>query len=262
MLADHSLTTGPLGVVPVLVSLAPVLWALTVGVLVALASVFASLIRPRTMGLICRFAWRLKWTVACIALVIGSSFWAVRHWTAREVVRRGNPAEAGDDWPLFHANLARTGVVAESDSPTQATLNWIWKQEGVSIFASPAVVGNRVYLSSAKMSALGGGSGAICCLDADTGSLIWQRSPGRFRATFSSPVIAGDYLVCGEGLHSLEDARIICQTLEPGRAGETLWTLRTESHVECTPVISEGRAYVGAGDDGYYCVELEADANG
>jgi outer membrane protein assembly factor BamB len=115
------------------------------------------------------------------------------------------------------------------------------------------VVGNRIYVSVADMTALGQ-SGRIYAFDADSGRIAWTGAPDGYEPTFSSPVVSGRYLVCGEGLHWAKRARLVCLDVETGR---TLWTLRTQSHVECTPVISEDRVYVGAGDDGYYCADLK-----
>ena len=64
--------------------------------------------------------------------------------------------------------------------------------------------------------------------------------------------------MCGEGLHFTEDARITCLRVDlENNDYEFLWELHTKSHVESSPCLYNGRAYVGAGDDGLYCIELE-----
>ena len=68
--------------------------------------------------------------------------------------------------------------------------------------------------------------------------------------------IHSNYLVSGEGLHLTDDARITCLRIK-GNDYEFLWAYRTGSHVESSPCIYNGAAYVGAGDDGLYCIELE-----
>src|SRR6185436_12164906 len=157
--------------------------------------------------------------------------------------------------------LTRWGGAAGAVGPNQGGLNWTWKQGNEAFFSSPTLVGNRVYATSASLGAFSS-SGMIYCFDADTGALAWKAAPPGFRPTFSSPVVAGNYLVCGEGLHTTRDARVVCLDLRPGHEGQTLWTFATKSHVECTPVVYENRVYVGAGDDGYYCLELVPDAKG
>lgn len=96
--------------------------------------------------------------------------------------------------------------------------------------------------------------GAIYCLDADTGGMVWKSAPQGYRATFSSPTVYGKYLVCGEGLHFTRAARILC--LDVTRNGELVWQQPTKSHVESSPCIYKDRVYVGAGDDGVYCLAL------
>ena len=105
------------------------------------------------------------------------------------------------------------------------------------------------------------------------------------------------YLVCGEGYHYDSNCRVICLDLDPpepdrdspagrtfkprgpapaGRtfkprgpapAGRTFkprgpaptlrWFVQTTSHVESSPCIHEGKVYIGAGDDGLWCMDLE-----
>jgi outer membrane protein assembly factor BamB len=106
--------------------------------------------------------------------------------------------------------------------------------------------------------------GAICCLDADTGGLIWAYEKG-YRSTFSSPVVSGKYLVVGEGLHETKNARVYCldvKASEEKHTGVKLWEFSTKSHVESSPCIFNDKVVIGAGDDGVYCFNLEPDKNG
>ncbi len=251
-----------LAVIPVVLGPLQVLLALLPAILIALFGVAVSLLRPRALRSGVRLLWRLKLSVAAIVVCVIAGMWGLAAvWPARGAAPRDG-ATVGRDWPLLRGDAARTGAVPGDDGPTSGAVRWAWREGREAYFSSPAVVGNRVYATSAVFSVLGNGTGAIYCLDADTGELIWKSAPPGYRATFSSPVVSGDYLVCGEGLHFVRDARVVCLDLRPGREGDVRWTLRTNSHVECTPVIANGRVYVGAGDDGYYCVELEPDANG
>ena len=104
--------------------------------------------------------------------------------------------------------------------------------------------------------------GRIFCLESQSGSVVWSCAPTHYAATFSSPVITDEFLVVGEGLHHTRTARVVCVDLRPGREGTIAWTLRTNSHVECTPVIYNERVYVAAGDDGIYCLRLTPELGG
>jgi len=247
--------------VPVLTGPLQALLALLPWILLTVLGLLISLLRPRVLWAGAKLLWRTRVTVLALGLVVASAILVWRNYGPKRSGGELSAVEPGDDWPMFRGGSARTGAVAGTPEPVQARLAWDWRDGRTAIFSSPAVVGNRVYVTTA-LTGLGGGNGRILCLDADTGKLVWQAAPPRYRATFSSPVVAGDRLVCGEGLHFIRDARVVCLDLSPGREGRLLWTFRTASHVECTPVIHDGKVYVGAGDDGYYCLELDPDANG
>ena len=138
-------------------------------------------------------------------------------------------------------------------------MNWVFKTDLKTFFASPAVIGNRLFVTGADKGVFTD-RGAVYCLDADTGGLVWKSRPYNFRASFSSPSVSGRFLVVGEGLHYTSDSRVFC--LDVTQQGKVLWSYRTTNHVESTACLSQGRAYVGAGDDGYYCFALEPETNG
>jgi outer membrane protein assembly factor BamB len=245
-------------VVPVLVGPLQVLLTLLPGILVAVFGGLLGLFRPSGFKNAVKLLWRQKVAVTCIIAVAAGVFLGVRQLWPGGGSGLVTGAQEGNDWPTARFDLSRHGVVPGTQSPTRPTLVWSALQ-GHGFFASPAVVGNRVYIASANI----GGfqkTGSIYCLDADTGAVVWSSAPSGYRATFSSPVVSGRYLVCGEGLHDTRDARIVCLDIHDG--GKVLWTFRTSNHVECTPVIADGRVYVGAGDDGYYCLDLEPGLNG
>lgn len=247
-----------LGVVPVLVSpLLPILG----GIAVAVGTALVSLLKPSVMKQALRLAWRLKVPLLVIAACLTGAVWGVRAAWPYLGPAAGEAEGSAADWPMARGGPARLGAPPGAQGPARGGVRWVWEPGGPAFFSSPAVIGNRVYTTSARLGFLGG-TGEILCLDADTGGRVWQAAPDGYRATFSSPVISGHRLVCGEGLHFTRDARVVCVDLTPGREGTVLWTHPTKSHVECAPVIYDGRVYVGAGDDGYYCFRLEPAADG
>ena len=244
-----------LAVVPVLVGPLQVLLAILPGIIVAVLSGLVSIFRPRAIKTMIQVLWRLKLQTAVVACCVAAAGWAAaRYWP--NFGPAAGAAEAGSDWPMFRGGPSRRGCAGRQTGPAGGGVNWAWKKSGEAFYASPAVVGNRVYVASATATALGSGSGKIYCFDADTGAVVWTSAPKGYRPTFSSPVVSGDRLVCGEGLHLTPDARIICLDVRPQAKGEVLWTFQTRSHVECSPVIADGRVFIGAGDDGYYCLDL------
>jgi outer membrane protein assembly factor BamB len=253
-------------ILPTLGSLLVLLPALGFSILTALAAWF----HPATARKLLRLAWRQKGALLLLALgavaIGGLAVFAGQRVfgpdglevLARETaegpfarVRGSNDlADAADaSWPVDRGSLQRLGAVPNALDATRKGV--VWKTGGVreAFYSSSAVVGGRLYIVGSQ-----GDRGTIHCLDTQTGRRVWSIRPPGMRATFSSPVVQGDYLVCGEGLHHTRNARVICVDLRRGRVA---WTFATRGHVECTPVIWRDRVYVGAGDDGIYCLRLE-----
>ncbi|HEV7402300.1 MAG TPA: PQQ-binding-like beta-propeller repeat protein [Chthoniobacteraceae bacterium] len=248
-----------LAVVPILVGPLQVFLAMLPAILFGIGSALLALFKPRTFKLALRLLWRMKVSIVlAIALLTGTVFAARAVW--RNTTGAVREAEANaHDWPLFRGNARRTGAAESSGAPLEGGLNWAFAGEAKTFYSSPTVVGNRVYATSAEVGVFSN-RGAIYCLDADTGGVVWKSVPEGMRATFSSPCVSGKYLVTGEGLHQVRDGRVTC--LDITRGGAVLWTFRTKSHVESSAAIADGRAIIGAGDDGYYCFRLEPDAKG
>lgn len=247
----------PFAVAPVLIGPLQVLVAILPAILLSLGGLIVGLLKPRAMWMGVRLLWRQKVAVAVLAGVVTGAVLMVRTFASGD----GPTSEqvAGAEWPMFRGGPERRGSNDPAESPTAGGINWSYAADVKTFFASPAVVGNRVYVTSADKGPLRD-RGTIYCLDADTGAVDWTSAPSGYLATFSSPSIAGKYLVCGEGLHYTKTARVVC--MDVTERGKILWTYQTHSHVESTPCIDQQRVYVGAGDDGYYCFLLEPGAEG
>ncbi len=250
------MNSPPFAVIPVLIGPLQVLFALLPYILLSLGGLIVGLFKPRVLWAGVKLLWRQKLAVVVIAGVVTGAVLLVRTFASN-----GGPTSeqvAGEDWPVFRGDPGRHGGRGGEAPPADGGLVWSYAADVQTFWASPAVVGNRVYVSSADKGPLRD-RGAIYCLDADSGGLVWKAAPSGYVATFSSPVVAGRFLVCGEGLHYTPDARVFCMDV---LRHEILWTYTTHGHVESTPCIDKGRVYVGAGDDGYYCFQLEPDAEG
>ncbi len=269
----NDLLIGPLvghpytiiGVVPVLVGPLSALMALLPAILIALGSMIVSLARPRTVKRLILFLWAQKFVLLPAVAIIWSASWGYRALFGRPRGTVSAAESVAADWPLWRGNLHRTAHGAGEDpDPGDGRVQWVFTDGKITgFYSSPAVIGNRVYVTSA-MPGYFSDRGGIYCLDADTGREVWAFRSG-YRATFSSPSIAGRYLVVGEGLHQTSDARVFCFDREESERRRTpvkLWEYRTNSHVESSAAIANGRAYIGAGDDGFYCFNLDPDAEG
>jgi len=257
-----NLPTGDfIAVVPVILGPLQVLLAILPALLLATLAALLSLFRPAVMKSLLLLLWRLKIQLAVILLCGGALAWGVRSIWPPVKTEIGGLEAGSRDWSLFRGGPERRGALPGAPDPAAGGINWVWRQRNEAFFSTPAVVGNRIYVASASIGPFSQ-KGAIYCFDADSGAPVWTSAPKGYRPTFSSPVVSGNYLVCGEGLHYTSDARVICLDLRPGREGRVLWTYGTGSHVECTPVVDGGRVFIGAGDDGYYCFELEPGPDG
>lgn len=248
-----------LAVIPLLVGPLQLLLALLPAIFLMLGSAVLALFRPSTFRLGLRLLWRMKYALLLlVALIFGAIKLAVALWPAPRGPRAAQ-ALPGEDYPMFRGGPQRLGFARGSAEPIEGGLNWVFNRDNIAVYSTPTVADKRVYFSTADRGFMFN-RGTVYCLDADTGAVLWKTTPPGMRAAVSAPVVSGKYLVVGEGFHQTQDACIFC--LDLTQRGRVVWRVRTRNHVETTACITNGRVYVGAGDDGYYCVELEPDAAG
>lgn len=236
----------------------PTAQSLLVIVLLVLGSLFTALLswlRPASVRLLVQLAWRQKWALATLVLLI-AGFAMAFGWIRSGFRSIETPHhQPGADWPMARGNLQRTATLAGAPGPRNGRVEWRAARRAA-MYASPTVVGNRVYSVTSR-----GNSGLIECWEATTGQRLWSTAPRNYEATLSSPVVAGHHLVVGEGLHRTRQGRVVCLDISGPGPGRIAWTFTTNSHVECTPVIVGPHVFVNAGDDGIYCLSLDPDAS-
>ena len=295
-----------LGVVPIMVGPMAALLAALPAIALALVGLLVTLFKPSTMKRLIAMVWAQKVAMIIIVVAIGGLVYGYRVLAGNQ---RGGGAQGtarGDGtWTMYRGSPDRRAWRPDGDKgvryedPAHGNVNWSFSQGDIKEFyASPAVVGNRIYAIGACYS-FTKNLGVIYCLDADSGKVIWVYGDD-FRATFSSPVVSrdGKYLVCGEGLHLTKNARIFCLDIsdaeKTGKA-KLAWSYRTKSHVESSPCIWEDTAtekapetagkgdtktaaakgaatqaaplrpahmIIGAGEDGLYCFALKPKPDG
>lgn len=230
-----------LAILPILPALGGLVWVLT-----AILGMAAALLHPRGWRMWTGFL-RSQWRSLAVLAGVGLAAWGAWAWWHRGSTPSQHAAVTMelDGWPMFQGSLTRAGC-SGGDGPWQGGVQWTGRPDyeflGAPAFSSGIVVaiGNR------------GGAARCFCWDAATGRELWNGGPRDFRQTMSSPVLAEGRIYCGEGVHHTRRARVIC--LDPARQDPLAWALTTDSHVECTPVVADGRVYVAAGDDGVYCL--------
>jgi outer membrane protein assembly factor BamB len=232
--------------------------------LLALAAAMVALFKPRTYRFF--FGYLRAHPLLAVVLLAGAAGGA---WGVRALFRAEVGAERGGGaWASFRGGPERSGAVG--DGPRRPPrLAWQVGADvlgsGARVDSSPAVVGNRVYVGAGLPAVLSAGTGAIHAIDLDTGGAAWSFTGAGvlqppLRPVFSSPAVgvengAARWLVCGEGYHEDKDCRIVILDLA-SKPPKLHAAIQTTSHVESSPAIHEGRAYIGAGDDGFWCVDL------
>lgn len=193
-----------------------------------------------------------------------------RRWAAvrGRALQPGLPGEGILLWTMLLASIAFSttwsnasggaGIREDADDP--AATGWrrrvAWRfrpnVERSWMASSPRRDGERIYVGVVLPSAFGG-SGAVYCLDRQTGKEIWMfNDDGAMKDVFSSPCLADGRLYIGEGFHQHADCKLYCLDAASGRK---LWDFATASHTESTPCVAAGKVYFGAGDDGLYCLD-------
>ena len=145
-----------------------------------------------------------------------------------------NVAASPTDWPMFHQNLAHTGLTSDVVTPP---LNVAWSYTtGERVYSSPAVSGGIVYVGSADRN--------VYALDAVTGALKagWPYTTGG--PIRSSPAVSGGVVYVGsydDKVYALDAA-----------TGAFVWSYPTSDQVYSSPAVSGTVVYVGSYDRKVY----------
>lgn len=118
--------------------------------------------------------------------------------------------------------------------------------------AAPLVVGDRVYALAAQPASIGK-SGTLYCIDRTTGKELWQFiGDGELKEGISSPFLADGKLYFGEGFHGDPGCKVYCVEADTGKQ---VWSFQTTNQTESSPVVVNGKVFIGGGNDGFYCLD-------
>ncbi len=157
-------------------------------------------------------------------------------------------AEVRSDAPLTLGHDFTRCSYGGGPAPVHLKTFWNFRPDETMFLSSPLVAGNRVFAAGCQ-SDLGGYTGLLACLDADTGKPLWQVAQigdEPLRPMFSSPALSADgkSLVIGQGLHTDRDCPLVCFDAATGRLR---WSVKTTLHIESSPAIFGEMVVVGAG---------------
>ncbi len=164
------------------------------------------------------------------------------------------PAPAAEPWATCRGNPQRTGNTDGKPGPAKPAVLWAMKSSDHFI-ASPVPHGDRLFVS---------GLGAFnvstfLCLDTDPKAarrIVWSKSTPYLKLpTVSSPALADGRLVFGDGMHQTDGALLHCLQADKGLPVWQLPVPGTLVHLEGSPTVAGGRAYLGGGAAGVLCVD-------
>jgi outer membrane protein assembly factor BamB len=167
---------------------------------------------------------------------------------------REAPVQSAEPWSTYRGNVQRTGNTDGVAGPAAPKVLWVHKSQEHFI-AALVPDGNRLYASG--LGAFNVSSFQAVDIDPKTKErTLWRKSSPYLKLpTVSSPALAKDLIVFGDGMHQTDGAALHCLRAEKGTP---LWQFPVPGklvHLEGSPTISQGRVYVGAGAAGVFCID-------
>jgi outer membrane protein assembly factor BamB len=165
-------------------------------------------------------------------------------------------AQTVEPWATYRGNPQRTGNTDGIAGPAAPDVLWVLKSKDHYI-AAPVPAGDRLIVSGLGAFNLGN----LACLSMDVSAknrTLWSKStPFLKLPTVSSPGLFKNYLIFGDGMHQTSGAMLYC--LESAQ-GAPVWRHSVPGdlvHLEGSPTIVAGKAYMGGGAAGVLCVEVD-----
>jgi outer membrane protein assembly factor BamB len=164
-------------------------------------------------------------------------------------------AAAAEGWSTYRGNPQRTGNTDGKAGPAEPKVLWVHKSRDHFI-TSPVPAGDRLFIS---------GLGAFnvptfYALSADPKAAkreLWTKSaPFIKQPTVSSPAVVDGMVIFGDGMHQTDDAFLYGLRLD---RGFPLWQLPVRGklvHMEGSPTVAGGKAYIGGGAAGVLGVDF------
>jgi outer membrane protein assembly factor BamB len=150
-------------------------------------------------------------------------------------------AVAADDWPMAHHDADHTGYTTSNGPLTNSTL-WTFKTIN-KVESSAAVANGYVYVSCGDIFYYTSNV-MVYCLNAQTGALVWNFTPGGYCFT---PAVANGYVYLGS-----YDNHLYCLN---ATTGIQVWNYSAGSYDDVyAPIVTNGYVYVGTSFGGLLCI--------
>jgi outer membrane protein assembly factor BamB len=164
-------------------------------------------------------------------------------------------ATAQDGFSTYRGNLARTGCADGVDGPLKPKIVWVRKGSD-HYLASPVIADKTLYLAS-----IGALNTSLLTAFATEGKdeerVKWAKTAPYLKLPIASaPTVHDGLVIFGDGMHQTNGAVLHCLRASTGRS---LWQYDIPGelvHLEGSPTIAEGRAYIGGGNAGVICLDL------
>ncbi|HLX63527.1 MAG TPA: PQQ-binding-like beta-propeller repeat protein [Planctomycetota bacterium] len=134
--------------------------------------------------------------------------------------------------------------LVEGKAPVLDKSAEVWRCEISGFATSPVLVGNRVYLTD--------DTARLCCVDADTGKLLWRKELG-VEVVFSAPLYADGKLY----IPLLDGHFFIVKPGDDEKSTQILSKVKLDAKCCGAPAVCDGRVYIQSGlqlDGKLYCI--------
>ena len=164
-------------------------------------------------------------------------------------------AQTPEPWATYRGDAQRTASDGGA-GPSAPKVLWALKSKD-NYIASPLPLGDRLYVSGLGAFNLGN----FACLSTEPAAkarTLWTKTTPYLKLpTVSSPGVFKNYLVFGDGMHQTSGAMLYC--VEAAQ-GAPIWRHAVPGdlvHLEGSPTIAGGKAFIGGGAAGVLCVEID-----
>ena len=169
-----------------------------------------------------------------------------------------NSASAVEPWATYRGNLQRTGHTDGVAGPSAAKVLWALHSKDHFI-AAPVPAGDKLLISGLGPFNVG----AFYCLETDPKlaaekRTLWTKTTPYLKLpSVSSPALFQGKVFFGDGMHQTDGATLHCLELIKG---SPVWQHPVPGalvHLEGSPTLDQGRAYIGGGAAGVLCVDID-----